>query len=284
VERQLRNGDGPTFFTDGSCLAPTTPTIAMAAWAIVLSNVVEDEDKIRTVNQGVQIDNLSSSFSTVAVARCHGQQSVDRAELLAVTHLFEQWNRTRLVTDSDYVRKSVNAVLQTSDVTTLAMKPNADLLYRLFAALPNSDHQIIKVESHVLEGRIPKQNHEPFYILGNFVADQAAKQANRQLAPDLIKQWESELEQYTQDRLRLRDLYKLLLEVQPQRAKLEHNRQAARSQQMSMPDSYPKHKTLPQQLAEWSPEGTWQFNLHWPSNITWKSPWGEEVMSVAIQW
>ena len=159
VERQLRNGDGPTFFTDGSCLAPTTPTIAMAAWAIVLSNVVEDEDRIRTVNQGVQIDNLSSSFSTVAVARCHGQQSVDRAELLAVTHLFEQWNRTRLVTDSDYVRKSVNAVLQTSDVTTLAMKPNADLLYRLFAALPNSDHQIIKVESHVLEGRIPKQNH-----------------------------------------------------------------------------------------------------------------------------
>ena len=284
VERQIQRGIRPTFFTDGSCFAPSMATLAMSAWAIVLSTVVDDLDKQRVVNLGTQVDNLSSSFISVAISRSHGEQSTDRAELQAATSLMERWNYTRLVTDSDYVCKTVDMVKQVQDSTTLAMKPNADLLLRLYEALPNSDHHLVKVESHILEGRTPKLNNDPFYILGNYVADLTAKRANHQLASDMIRQWEQEHDQVKQDQTRLRAYYKLLLDIQPQRAKMEHNRKTARAQQMTMPDSYHAYKTLPQQLVEWAPEHTRQFNLHWPDNISLKSPWGEEIMSAAMQW
>ena len=102
VEQQLARGHRPTFFTDGSCFASNTPEMAMAAWALVLSNEPQIEEVNRSLSLGNQQQYLSSLFSTVAIARCHGEQSIDRAELLAAIHLFEKWDRTRLVTDSDY--------------------------------------------------------------------------------------------------------------------------------------------------------------------------------------
>ena len=284
IQRQLQNGVRPTFFTDGSCFAPNMPAMAMAAWSIVLSNITEEVDKQRIVDLGVNADNLSSSFSTVAVARCHGEQSIDRAELQAVTHIFERWAFTTLVTDSDYVRMAIDMAAKAPNEAALSMKPNADLLLRLFAVLPNSDHRIVKVESHVLEGRIPKQYNDPFYILGNYVADRLAKEANQQLAQDMMEQWQNEHEQMEEDQRRLAAFYKLLLDIQPQRAQLENNRRTTRAQQMATPDSYPQHKTLPQQLMDWSPEGTRQFSLYWPEGVDLRGPWGEEVLSAAIQW
>ena len=178
VEQQLARGHRPTFFTDGSCFASNKSEMAMAAWALVLSNEPQIEEVNRSLSLGNQQQYLSSLFSTVAIARCHGEQSIDRAELLAAIHLFDRWDRTRLVTDSAYVRKSVELVRNIANENELAMRPNADLLTRLYHTLPGSDHQIIKVESHTLEGRIPKQHNEPFYVLGNYVADQAAKKAD----------------------------------------------------------------------------------------------------------
>lgn len=51
-----------------------------------------------------------------------------------------------------------------------------------------------------------------------------------------------------------------------------------------MPDSHPQRKTLLQQLMEWSPEGTQQYDLYWPRNVRLNGPWGEELLSTVIQW
>ena len=86
------------------------------------------------------------------------------------------------------------------------------------------------------------------------------------------------------DQQRLQEYYRLLLDIQPKRALLEHNHRATPAQQMAMPDSHLQRKTLPQQLMEWSPEGTRQYDLYWPRNVRLNGPWGEELLCTVIQW
>ena len=284
VDNQLASGHIPTFFTDGSCFAPAQPEMAMAAWAIIVSNTVNPDPNEVTECLGTSLKNLSSMFTTAAVSRSHGEQTVDRAELQSILHICERWKRTRVITDSSYAQQMIAYVYNTKSKAELMMKPNSDILTRLYDALEGSEHQIIKVESHVLEGRIPKQQHDPFFLLGNYAADQAAKRANQQLAADMMQQWSEEHGQVLQEQKRLKGFFKLLLDVQEHRALLENNHKASRAQQMVLPTYHPKNKTRPQQLAEWAPEETRQYQLYWSHDIRLNGPWGEELLSAVIQW
>ena len=239
-------------------------------------------DKIEKL--GMDPQNLSSSFLTVAVDRCHGEQTIDRSELWAMVKLHERWKQTTLVTDSAYVVSSFKLVQDVFHEGQLVFRPNADLLIRLRRAQLGATHRVIKVQSHSLEGK-PLLIEQSFYFsLGNMVADTVAKQGNLQLCPPLVQQWQTEYNEAIQQQQLRKAHYELLLEVQPARAMLEHNAKASRSQQMMLPPQENPHIPLAQQLEEWNPSPSYQFDVHWPLHLSLDGPWGEEIMVNMIQW
>lgn len=239
-------------------------------------------DKIEKL--GMDPQNLSSSFLTVAVDRCHGEQTIDRSELWAMVKLHESWKQTTLVTDSAYVVSSFKLVQDVFHEGQLVFRPNADLLIRLRRAQLGATHRVIKVQSHSLEGK-PLLIEQSFYFsLGNMVADTVAKQGNLQLCPPLVQQWQTEYNEAIQQQQLRKAHYELLLAVQPARAMLEHNAKASRSQQMMLPPQENPHIPLAQQLEEWNPTPSYQFDVHWPLHLSLDGPWGDEIMVNMIQW
>ncbi len=285
IDRHLQHGHRPVFFSDGSCYGSTTPGMSLAAWALVYGTATTAEEVRNIECLGLNPQNLSSSFLMVAVDRCHGEQTIDRAELWALLKLHERWKKSTLITDSEYARASWLLVQQVQSEQQLIFRPNADLLVRLRRAQADADHEVIKVQSHTLDGTTVNKAQQSYYhSLGNMVADTAAKRANELLAHDMVKHWRTEHAELQQQQTMRQAHYRLLLDVQPLRARLEHNSRATRSMQMMLPPQDNPHLTLAEQLENWNPEPTSSFALHWPENLSLKSPWGEEIMVEIIQW
>ena len=284
VQQQIDNGNRPVFFSDGSCFETTTPGMGLAAWAIVVGTATTPEEINKTEFLGCNPQNLSSSFLTVAVDRCHGEQSSDRAELWAMLKLQERWSITTLVTDSEYAKASWETVKQSATEQELVFRANSDLLLRLRRAQINSDHVVIKVRAHTMEKPLQTTDQSLYHTLGNMVADTAAKQANRLLSPGMVKQWTDECEHiHEQQRIRQKQ-YQLLLAIQPIRAKLDHNHSATRAQQMMLPANENPHVSLADLLEQWNPTPHYSFDIHWPGHVSIQSPWGEEIMAEILQW
>ena len=283
VQQQMDEGKTPIFFSDGSCFASTIPGMGLAAWAIVVGTATTPEEINRTELMGTNPQYLSSSFLTVAVDRCHGEQSSDRSELWATLKLHEKWTRTTLVTDSEYAKSSWEAVKHLTE-KELVFRANSDLLIRLRRAQNNAEHDVIKVRAHTLEEPIRHTDQSFYHTLGNMVADTAAKKANNMLSPEMVKLWNHECDEI-QEQLCIRQRhYHLLLAIQPVRAKLDHNNRSTRAQQMMLPSTDNPHVSLAHLLEHWSPTPCFQFDIHWPLQTSLDSPWGEEIMAEILQW
>ena len=229
IQQQLDAGIRPVFFSDGSCFGNTTPGMSIAAWALVLGLATSPEEVARVERLGNNPHNLSSWFLTVAVDRCHGEQTIDRAELWAMLKLHERWNRTILITDSEYANSSWQLVQQVTQDQQLIFRPNADLLIRLRRAQVGADHEVIKVQSHQLDGKTPTTSQRFYHTLGNMVVDTIAKQTNQMLSRDMVQQWQVEYTEILQQQQMRKAHYDLLLDIQPVRATLEHNSRTTRS-------------------------------------------------------
>ena len=272
------------FFSDGSCFGNTTPGMSLAAWALVLGLATTSDEIARVEGLGNDPPNLSSWFLTVAVDRCHGEQTIDRAELWAMLKLHERWKRTTLITDSEYAKSSWHLVQQVTHEQQLIFRPNADLLIRLRRAQVGADHEVIKVQSHQLDGKTPTTSQRFYHTLGNMVVDTIAKQTNQMLSMDMVQQWQAEHADILQQQTIRKAHYDLLLDIQPVRATLEHNSRTTRSLQMMLPTQDNPHIPLAQLLEQWSPDPCYCFELFWPADVTLASPWGEEIMVEMIQW
>lgn len=129
---------------------------------------------------------------TVAVDRCHGDQTVDRSELWAMVKLHERWTHTTLVTDSEYVRSSLQLVTSVSNEGQLIFRSNAkcgslDSTSRLRRAQHEAAHTVIKLlQSHTLEGNKPRTTQSFCHTLRSMVADRVAKQGNQQRCPQSV--------------------------------------------------------------------------------------------------
>ena len=51
-----------------------------------------------------------------------------------------------------------------------------------------------------------------------------------------------------------------------------------------LPPQENPHIPLAQQLEEWNPSPSYQFDVHWPLHLSLDGPWGEEIMVNMIQW
>ena len=90
IQAQIDLGVTPTFFSDGSCIHPETPAISLAAWGLVwaLANTPEERKFVLSNSHDKQI--VQQQFAVIGTGRCHGAQTIDRAELQAMIFLQQQ--------------------------------------------------------------------------------------------------------------------------------------------------------------------------------------------------
>ena len=154
--------DSYLIFTDGSCLHPNHEYARSAAFAIVIYDPTKQHD--------------AHGFRLIGAAECSNQQSINRAELLALVEVAVNQHAGTVVSDSQYALTAVHMCRTAQDHRFLHKHANYDLLQKLWHALQNSQLAFEKIKSHQpLE--CAKTDAEAIRIYGNALADSAAQQA-----------------------------------------------------------------------------------------------------------
>ena len=166
-------------YTDGSCYLPTSKRFRWASFAIVYPIVPA---KTLLLYRHLPPDILmQKAYHVAAVAIVPGRQTINRAELYSAVLAHEQRRQVVIVTDSAYVIHMHVLVRTTVNVATLHQLPNWDLLKRLHVLFWDHGYgiPIRKIKAHqTVSGH---SDEEVLHVMGNAVADFAAKQAASRL-------------------------------------------------------------------------------------------------------
>lgn len=143
-----QEGQTPVFFSDGSADNPDHPDLTKASWALVMykGNYQQGLDSFSSSRH--TLVGYQTQFLVAAVAPCHGNQNISRAELSALVFLHEHWERSILITDSSYTIDSWNLVNAVDDPCRLAFKPNSDFAFKTL------QHQKITRRTYSYQGSI----------------------------------------------------------------------------------------------------------------------------------
>ena len=177
-----------TFFTDGSCKYPTSPSTCFSAFSIVADLAGSDVERKRLADTCLSTGTMPSTLLTILVGRTKGRQHIHRAELSAIVLLFENFDDFHVFMDSATAISMVNLCRRVSDLRELSEHDDFDLLSRLFASMgPNK--KVLKIKAHqdvsCIADPLPR-----YFSMGNAVADIAANKACTQLLPEVVQQLE----------------------------------------------------------------------------------------------
>eukprot|EP00438_Fugacium_kawagutii_P006260 Skav225533 [mRNA] locus=scaffold144:568552:573362:- [translate_table: standard] len=211
---QLPANQPTSIFTDAACSQPAATVGRLVTYSIVILR----PDRPSVPPRGPA--DLDQYCDTLAVAHVTGSQTVPRGELLASVKAHEAGIRAVVVTDSDYVIKSHQAVRSEPTLARLCNKTNFDLLARLHSLHWQQGHPILvrKVKSHQEFPPVDDPNYED--ILGNWGADLAATLAHRALNPTVIAEFTQQAKDNTQQRAQVLQQYQLRHELSKHRVRL----------------------------------------------------------------
>lgn len=275
---QRSNANQPfNIYIDGSCSHPSSPTTRYSAFAGVIDVATTDDQRRHLASkfllQGIFPDTLQVCFS----GRVKGEQSINRAELCAMTTAAAIEYGT-IHSDSLY---AVNKVTQVRYQPPRPSMSNRDVLHDLHAiGLDPSRVKKIKAnrDLHALTDML-----ELYHALGNSMVDTAAKHT----CMHLNKPWQQELEkQHEQMELTKTVLHSVMcLHVQLFQARSEMVQQMSRQESTIIPDEGKENvQFIVQSLCFWRPAETQQ--LVWPTEHEWFKhfSWGEELADLMLQW
>ena len=285
VALKQERGVMPIFFSDGSCDHPEAVSVSKASWAIIALV----PDSISQLEEGIQvgkgIQQYHDQFVTVAVSACHGEQTINRAELQAAVALQEAWDDTCLITDSSYVISCFDLVRSIETPEELAFRANSDLLYRLYKVNHNGwgrNNIMIKVQSHTWRNGEPT-NERLGHSLGNELADEQAKRANKELDMSFYQSVQEDAKTtLTEIKLR-RGHYKLLAELHARQTKMTDKTYEDLSISATACLSHAQ-KPIWAILGDHQPQFGYHIDVFWPHNVSLETAWTEEVASEVIQW
>lgn len=280
IQQQLAAGVVPTFYSDGSCFNPQLPVASLASWGLILSLDVSEGDRNFALQHCHTIEDVKSHFLVVATDRCHGQQSIDRAELQAILYVHERYRQSIVVTDSQYALDSWTKVRETTHTSSLDFLANSDLLKRLHQANQQDGHTVRKVQSHTWEigSREPCPNYD---TLGNEMVDQVAKSANSSLHPALYHEWNAFQHQLKHDLERRKKHYEMLGQLHKCQTRLSDQReQLVRGQQQFMGHL---GRSVYEVFAAYTPRFFFCKEVSWGTDTDLDFPWTSEVSSAIIQ-
>eukprot|EP00435_Cladocopium_sp_Y103_P011836 s4409_g3.t1 len=256
----------PTFYTDGSCKHPTSPSTCYSAFAIVCDLTITESQRKDFACTFRYTGKIPWVFQTVAVGRTFGKQSIHRAELQALLVLFEQLDKFHVYTDSAAAIACIELCRKAVDLEELAEHDDFDLLRRFFH-LVSPEKQVSKIKAHQNLQEI-RDDVKLFHALGNHVADQTANAAVTQLLPEIAEQLEVFHQDLSQQTETLKQFFDLNLQLQTARAKMSQQDEDAPL------DMLRDKQTL---FCQWTVDQPWPF----PANIG-----DEELANTAwsLQW
>ena len=285
VASKQERGVMPIFFSDGPCDHPEAVSVSKASWALIALV----PDSISKLEEGIQvgkgIQQYHDQFVTVAVSACHGEQTINRAELQAAVTLQEAWDDTCLITDSSYVISCFDLVRSIGTPEELAFRANSDLLYRLYNVNHNGwgrNNCMIKVQSHTWRNGEPT-NERLGHSLGNELADEQAKRANKELNMAFYQSVQEDANTtLTEVKLR-RGHYRLLAELHAKQTKMTDKIYEDLSISATACLSQVQ-KPIWAILGDHQPQFGYHIDVFWPHNVSLDTAWTEEAASEVIQW
>lgn len=281
IQAQIDLGITPTFFSDGSCIHPETPAISLAAWGLVwaLANTPEERNFVLSNSHDKQI--VQQQFAAIGTGRCHGAQTIDRAELQAMIFLQQQLQQSILVTDSQYALDSWEKVKCASNENEFLFAANSDLLSQLFQANQHGNHRVLKVKSHTwIDGT--SLTEEPFLALGNEVVDQVAKAANFQLHPPMVQEWTKEADEMIRTITWKKQHYQMLGELHQLQTRMGEKDVTAPTSAVPV---FLGHvgQSIFEVFANYKPQQFFHKEIFWDEDIPLDNEWTNEMSSHLLQ-
>lgn len=91
--------------------------------------------------------DMPATLVPVAAARVYGEQTINRAELMAVTEVVKRVTHAKIYTDSSYACSSVAECFNASTISDLCRCNHLDLHSELLQHLKPSQ-QVVKIAAH----------------------------------------------------------------------------------------------------------------------------------------
>ena len=169
------------FFTDGSCACPSHPTSRYTGFAVIM-DLAEDNSHRSTAADRYLVDGqFPSSLQLVAAGKAVGEQTIGRAELIAIITVAESVTCCQVFSDSAYAIGIMQSLQMGCLPQDLAHKDNLDLIHRA-ARCDLSNIVFEKISAHVDIGKIscPLQRYN---AIGNSFVDKCAVEACNDFNP-----------------------------------------------------------------------------------------------------
>eukprot|EP00438_Fugacium_kawagutii_P010608 Skav227432 [mRNA] locus=scaffold203:91253:94780:+ [translate_table: standard] len=236
-------------WTDGSCASPSEPEFRRSAFAIVTHPPTTTAQEQDLIQQYRLTRSIPPTFCTLAVGEVDKDQTINRAELLAVYHVVGWFldaalpGTLHVYTDSSFVLQQIAMLRSSTKAADFQQCSHFDVLLPLWHHLQAARVEFHKVAAHQIDRR---PEHFEFEHLGNEAADTAAKAYLAHLQQVTPLPLNRQAVQH--HRAMLRAWYAYLQDLQFARALL----QAGKTAQPSQPTER-SWQTRRQTLDLWSP-------------------------------
>eukprot|EP00438_Fugacium_kawagutii_P029462 Skav209229 [mRNA] locus=scaffold293:266331:271159:- [translate_table: standard] len=271
-------------FTDGSCTDPTCPTTRRAGYAVVMDLCETKQQRDLFATSFLETGTIPPCFQVLAVGRVQGEQTISRAELIALEVTTRFPGNVITATDSQY---ALNQVQYIKNQTFRYLQGcHVDIATRIATQL-HPGHCFLKVKSHQVKSHQVATRDMPldqvYQIMGNMVADETAKSAIETKRDDFNASLQARHDDVQAHRYHVRRLYDLMLQLQRARMRLESGQAdtLAPSQQQAMADSasnrdiimhFAPQRVLQQCVSDWGREHYGHF------------AWGSDMATSFEQW
>ena len=221
AQRMLGSGSTPTFFTDGSCAAPSHPTSRYAGFAVIMDIAEDNSERADAADRYLVNGQFPRSLQLVAAGKVVGEQTIGRAELIALITVAESVTRCRVFSDSAYAIGIMQSLQMGCLPQDLAHKDNLDLIHRA-ARCDLSNMVFEKIAAHVDIGKICCPLHR-YKAIGNCFVDKCAVEACHDLNPGWAASLQAKHNDLQVDREAMLQICKLHLELHKARQDAENN-------------------------------------------------------------
>eukprot|EP00438_Fugacium_kawagutii_P028108 Skav224953 [mRNA] locus=scaffold1186:122876:133880:+ [translate_table: standard] len=223
-----RDADIPLcLFTDGSCTEPTCPSTRRAGYAVVMDLCDTKEQRDLFATSFLDTGNIPPCFQVVAVGRVRGEQTIGRAEPVALEIVTRFPGQVITAADSQYAMNQVQYIKH--QTFRYLQGSHVDVATRIANQL-HPGHHFVKVKSRQVATRDMPLD-QVFQIMGNTVADEAAKSATAATRDDFNTSLQARHDAVQAHRFHVRRLYDLMLQLQRARQRLESGQAATISSQ-----------------------------------------------------
>eukprot|EP00435_Cladocopium_sp_Y103_P033463 s2507_g8.t1 len=268
---------GLTLYSDGSSQHQAHPSTRFASFALVADLAMDDATRLQQADRFLVTGQEPDTMSILAQGRVQGLQGIHKAELSIIVIACESFDAFSLYTDSAVALSAIERARHAHDVIDFEDHPDFDLMLRLHKALKIT-HVFHKIKAH-LQLRDHACNVQLYHQLGNKKANDAAIQANRQLFPDTVKEFEQYHADILQEQQKLKIVYNYIVELQLVKTKVDlHNPHLGAAEQCKL------HATDPCELfSTWSPASFWTAPRPVQAQGLEMCPYGQQVAFATLK-